>query len=263
MSALTLSISGAVATLTLDNPPQNRLSAALMTGFADAVQQIHGNPDIRAVLVQAEGENFSFGGDITTWPDIDPAQMGAQIGQAFPLLDLFEQLPVPVVSAVRGNCFGGGFELVLRTDIIIADSTAHFCHTEQTLGIVTLIGGVQRVAERAGRTRAMRWALTSERVPAMEMLEAGVITEVVAPADLATRANEWVEKLARGATRAHAGHKRLLRAWSDGGIAAADKLLPAMTAELFATQDARRGIKSGYDALIQGRERPAVDFSGS
>jgi len=262
MAALTLSVTGAVASLTLDHPPQNRLSMAMMASFAQAVREIRSNSAIRAVLVQAKGEHFSFGGDIAAWPDMDPAQMGAQIEQSFPLLDAFEQMPVPVVSAVQGNCFGGGFELVLRTDIIVADTSAVFCHTEQTLGLVTLIGGVQRVAERAGRTRALRWALSAERVPARQMLEAGVITEVVEASSLAARASEWAERLAAGATRAHDGHKRLLRAWSDGGIAAADRLLPAMTAELFATQDARRGIQSAADAFIQGRERPAVDFDG-
>jgi enoyl-CoA hydratase/carnithine racemase len=262
MNALTFSVTDAVATLTLDNPPQNRLSMSLMADFQAAIRQIQARPEIRAVLLQAKGEHFSFGGDITTWSDIEPGQMGEQIRQAFPLLDAFEQLPVPVISAVQGHCFGGGFELVLRTDIIVAADTAVFSHTEQTLGVVTLIGGVQRVAERAGRTRAARWALSAERVPAKEMLDAGVITEMVAPEALPARAAEWAQRLSRGATRAHAGHKRLLRAWSDGGVQAADRLLPEMTAELFATQDAKRGIRSAHDALMRGQERPAVEFNG-
>ena len=73
---------------------------------------------------------------------------------------------------MQGRCTGSGFELALRSDIIVAAEGAQFGHSEPTLGIVTLLGGVQRVAERAGRARATRWAFTSELVPAAEMLAA-------------------------------------------------------------------------------------------
>jgi enoyl-CoA hydratase/carnithine racemase len=62
----------------------------------------------------------------------------------------FERMPLPVVAAVQGLCFGGGLELALRADVIFAASGATFGHPEQTLGIVTLLGGIYRVAERAG-----------------------------------------------------------------------------------------------------------------
>ena len=263
MGSLHLSIDDGVATLTLDNPPQNRLSAELMGGFLDALQTIQGNPLARAVLLRSKGEHFSFGGDINSWPGIEPEAMGALVQRGLALVNAFELLPLPVVSEVRGHCFGGGFEIVLRSDIIVADTSAKFCHTEQTIGVITLLGGVQRVAERAGRTRAMRWALTSERVPAQEMLEAGVITEVVEPVELSGRAEAWAKRLAKGPTMAHAAHKRLLRAWSDGGLEAADRLIPRMTAALFATSDAKAGIQSAVDALSKGIERPSVPFTGT
>src|SRR5437660_1420513 len=81
-------------------------------------------------------------------------------------------------------CFGGGFEIALRADVIIAAESAQFCHTEAAIGMFTLLGGVQRVAERAGRGRATRWALTSERIPAADALAAGIVTEVVPDEEL-------------------------------------------------------------------------------
>jgi enoyl-CoA hydratase/carnithine racemase len=262
MSAFECRIDAGVATFVIDNPPQNRLSFAVIRGFAEAVQKVHGHPDVRVVVVRAAGENFCFGGDISNWLDLEPAQMGENTGRALSIFNAFEQLPVPVITAVQGRCTGGGFELVLRSDIIVAAEGAQFGHSEQTLGVVTLLGGIQRVAERAGRARATRWAYTSELVPAAEMLAAGVITEVVPPGDLLKAAQAWAVRLGRGPTRAHAGHKQMLRAWSDGGIEAADKLLPALTTTLMQTEDARRGIASAIDALSRGVDRPDLDFHG-
>ena len=263
MTALGFTVSDTgVATLTLDNPPQNRLTMDLMGSLHAAIQRISTDPAIRVALVRSEGPDFSFGGDITNWLDITPQQMAGNITGALQLFNAFEQMPVPVVAMVQGRCMGGGFELALRADVIIATESAEFCHTEQSLAVITFLGGVQRVAERAGKTRAMSWALTSERVPAKEMFEAGVITEVVADSDLEGAASAWVARLAQGATQAHAGHKQMLHAWSHGGVEAADKLIPAITEAVMNTQDAQRGIASAQDALRRGVERPVLVFEG-
>lgn len=262
MAGIDFSVSSGVASLVLDNPPQNRLSTELLAGFGGAVQSIADNRDIRAVLVRADGENFSFGGDISTWLELTPEQMRANLDAAIQLFNAFEQLPVPVIAAVQGKCLGGGFELALRADVIVAAEGAVFGHPEQMIGVVTLLGGIQRVAERAGRGRAMRWALTSELVAAEEMLAAGVITEVVSEADLTATATAWAERLANGPTLAHAGHKQMLNAWANSGVAAADTLIPELAERLIQTDDARRGIASAQDALRRGVARPVVQFQG-
>jgi enoyl-CoA hydratase/carnithine racemase len=251
-----------VATLVIDNPPQNRLSTEMLADFAAAVRKMGSDPDLRAVLVRADGPHFSFGGDISTWLELEPQQMRENIAGFVQMSNAFEQLPVPVVVAVHGKCMGGGFELALRADVIVAADNAVFAHSEQTIGLVTLLGGIQRVAERAGRTRAMRWALTSELVPAKEMLAAGVVTDVVAAADLDSATRAWVTRLANGPTQAHVGHKRMLNAWASGGIAAADQLIPELTERLMKTDDARRGIASAQEALRKGAPRPTLDFKG-
>ena len=262
MASFTFTAEGGVATLLLSNPPQNRLNGATSADFRAAVEKIQTDQTLRALVIRAEGENFSYGGDISGWLDVEPAQIGANIAEGLARLREFEDLRVPVISAVHGLCLGGAFEMVLRTDIIVAAESARFGHSEQTLGLITLMGGVQRVAERAGRTRAIRWAMTSERVPAREMLEAGVITEVVPDGRLLAVAYGWAERLAKGPTLAHAAHKAMLNAWSNGGVAAADGLIPEQAEQLWRTQDARRGIASAQDALRRGVERPVLDFDG-
>jgi enoyl-CoA hydratase/carnithine racemase len=178
------------------------------------------------------------------------------------IFNRFEQLPLPVVAAVQGLCFGGGLELALRADVIFASETARFCHPEQTLGIVTLLGGIYRVAERAGRARAAEWALTSEQVSAAAMERAGVINKLVADDHLLAHSRAFANKLAKGPTRAFAAHKLLLRAWANGGIAATDQIMFDIAMPVFDSQDATGGITSAVDAIKNARPRPVFPFEG-
>ncbi|MDM0118374.1 enoyl-CoA hydratase/isomerase family protein [Variovorax arabinosiphilus] len=257
-----LSIEAGVAVLEFDNPPHNRLARDMLLAFEQAIAAIREDDSVRVVILSAKGSIFSHGGDISIWPGVPPAEMRQRIIGSIKRANLLEELTVPTIAAVQGDCFGGGFEYALRCDVIVAADDAHFCHTEQSLGVFTLLGGVQRVAERAGRARAMKWALTSERVGAQELLDAGVLTEVVPSHDVMPRAREWAKRFATGPTLAHAAHKRLLQAWSNHGIAAADDCIPELTETIFGSADAKRGIASGLDALQRGVERPTLAFEG-
>jgi enoyl-CoA hydratase/carnithine racemase len=119
----------------------------------------------------------------------------------------FERLPIPTVAAVQGLCFGCGLELAVRADGIFAGASARFGHPEQSIGIVTVLGGIYRIAERAGRSRAIEWALTSEQVPATVMERYGVVNRVVEDKALIEEATAFAKLLAKGPTRAHAAHK--------------------------------------------------------
>lgn len=260
MSHLTFSIDD-IATIVLDRPPQNRIDDQMVEELAEAVTAIE-RSDARAVLVRSEGENFSFGGDIMNWPDTSIQALRERFDYYMSVFNRFERMPMPVIAAVNGLCFGGGFELALRADMIFASESATFGHPEQSLGIVTVLGGIYRVAERAGRSRASEWALTSERVPAATMERFGIVNCVVPNADLVNEARAFAEKVAQGPTRAYAAHKALLRAWAVGGVAAADDAMLDIAMPLFETDDVRRGLKSAVDALKAGKPRPVLDFKG-
>jgi enoyl-CoA hydratase/carnithine racemase len=178
------------------------------------------------------------------------------------LFNRFERLPLPVITAVQGLCFGGGLELATRADIIVAGESARFGHPEQSLGIVTVLGGVYRVAERAGRAFASEWVLTSQRVSAATMMQHGVVNRVVPDAELEQNARELAERASKGPTRAYAAHKALLRIWAEAGVAAADSAMFDIAMPLFETEDVRRGIPSAVDALRAGLPRPVLDFRG-
>jgi enoyl-CoA hydratase/carnithine racemase len=174
----------------------------------------------------------------------------------------FERLAMPTVAAVQGRCLGGGLELAVRADVIFAGTSARFGHPEQTLGIVTLLGGVYRIAERAGRARALEWALTSEQVSARVMEQHGVVNRVCEDEELLREATDFARQLAQGPTRAHAAHKALLRAWALGGVAAADEALFDLAMPLFETEDVKMALPSAVSALKAGKRRPVFDFKG-
>ncbi|WP_299871593.1 enoyl-CoA hydratase/isomerase family protein [uncultured Sulfitobacter sp.] len=262
MSAVSYTHDNGIATIVLNNPPQNRLSDALVKGLTEAIADLAGRNDTRVVLFRAEGPDFSFGGDFPAWEGVAAEDFSKMIEQGLQLMDLFEALPVPIIMAVQGNCSGGGFEIALRGDIIIASDDARFSHSEASMGVFTFLGGVQRVAERVGRTRAIQWAMTCEKVGAQYAQDCGLINEVVPLADLNDAALKWAEKLGTGATRAHGAHKALLRAWASGGIEAADAIIPAMAGEILHSADLQTNLKTFIDAYRAGRERPKLEFQG-
>ena len=120
----------------------------------------------------------------------------------------------------------------------------------------------QRVAERVGRTRAIEWSFTGERIPAPQALNAGLINEVAAEGDLAAAPEAWVERLAGGPTLSYADHKRILRTWSKEGIEAADAIMPELASKTMLSEDAQGSLQGAIQAVIEGKPRPAYPFKG-
>jgi enoyl-CoA hydratase/carnithine racemase len=261
MPHLHYSIEDSVAEFVIDNPPQNRIGDQFCEDLLAAIDRAHVD-GARAILLRSAGDNFSCGGDITPWPDLAMPELRAKFEGYISAFNRLERISLPVVSAVRGLCSGGGFELALRTDVIFAGESARFAHSEQTIGIVTLLGGVYRVAARAGRARALEWAMTSEQVGAQRMADVGIVNHVVADDEVEQRARELAVRLAAGPTRAHAAHKALLRTWEAVGALATDDAMFDIAMPLFETEDVRKVLPAAVDALVSGAARPAFDFQG-
>lgn len=261
MSHLRYSIENALATIALTNPPQNRLSPQMLDEL-DAALDAVGNSGARALLLHAEGPDFSFGGDIVPWPDLSARELRTVFERYMVTFNRFERLSIPTVAAVQGLCFGGGLELAVRADLIFAGESSRFGHPEQSLAIVTVLGGVYRVAERAGRSKAMEWALTSEQVPAQVMEHHGVVNRVVADKDLLSEAKAFAERVAQGPTKAHAAHKALLRIWATGGVSAADEAMSDIAMPLFETEDVKLALPASVKAFLAREARPAFAFKG-
>jgi enoyl-CoA hydratase/carnithine racemase len=136
-----------------------------------------------------------------------------------------EAMRVPTVAAVRGKVFGGGIELVLSCDFLVAARDATFRQMEVSLGNMPMAGGVQRMAERLGRSRAAAYAMLSLPMTGETAGELGLATFVVPEEEVESKALDLVQQLAAGPTHSYAAVKQILKAWSSGGVAGADAVM--------------------------------------
>jgi enoyl-CoA hydratase/carnithine racemase len=171
-------------------------------------------------------------------------------------LDRLEQLRIPTIAAVQGRCMGGGFELALSCDLIIAERSASFSFPEASLGILTLQGGVIQLAERVGRAKAVELVLLSERISADQMATWNVINHVVNEGDLSREVEAIAERLAAGPHRAYAATKALLHLWSLEGSKGAKSHLYDLSMPLFDTEDVQTALRLAADAIVAGKPLP-------
>jgi len=235
---------GSLGILTLNSPPLNQIGEALIADLTQAISEVEESIGLRAVLLRGEGDVFSAGADVTLFSGLGAEQMRPLVGSFLRLGERIEALPFPTIAAVHGTCMAGGLELALFCDLIWAAEGTMLGLPETTLGIVPLAGGVERVAARAGLGRARTIALAGGLHTADDFAAWGVIDRVLPVADLHQKAERFALRLADGPTVAYAAVKELTRAYTHGGVAAADALLLEAAVGLFDTEDARNGIQS-------------------
>jgi hypothetical protein len=106
-----------------DNPPQHRINEQMSAEFLVALDKVEAD-DLGGLLLSTNGPDFCVGGDITNWPEISNRQLRTTFEQYMSVFNRFERLPLPVVAAVQGLCFGGGLELAIRADMIAVGETS-------------------------------------------------------------------------------------------------------------------------------------------
>src|SRR6202023_883567 len=174
----------AVGRIVLANPPFNRLDLQFPESLRQALHHAS-QSDIRVLVVQAEGPHFSFGGEVREWPGKDINWFRTFVAEVNLSYRAIEALRVPTVAAVQGVAFGGGFELALACDFIVAAENAVFCCVEVTTGMLPIAGALQRLAERVGRGRASCFAMLGEAIPGPMAAQLGIATQVVPVAEFA------------------------------------------------------------------------------
>lgn len=250
-----------VGHIVLANPPLNLIATRFSDCLREAVHQA-GVSDIRALLVRAEGPNFSVGGDVLDFIDRDFHSWRTFICEMHHSYRAIEALQIPTVAAVRGAAYGGAFELSLACDFIVAADDCTFRCIEASVGSAPVAGAVQRLAERAGRAMAARYAMLSEPMSGATAAQLGVVAFAVAAADVEETAASLARKLAVGPTRSYAAIRALLKAWAGGGVPGADAVLLDITMGLHGTEDARRGRSARAEAMKRGTEPEPPVFTG-
>jgi enoyl-CoA hydratase/carnithine racemase len=251
----------AVGRIVLANPPYNRLDLKFSECLRQAVHEAS-QSDIRVLVIEAKGPHFSFGGEVREWPGKDVNWFRTFVAEVNLSYRAIEALRVPTVAAVQGIAFGGGFELALACDFIVAADNAVFRCVEVTTGMLPIAGALQRLAERVGRGRASRFAMLGDPISGSLAGQLGIATHVVSEAELAQAADALAEKLAAGPTKSYAATRTLLKAWSGGGVPAADALMLDITMDLFDTDDCSRGFVNTAKAFDLDVEPADMVFNG-
>src|SRR5580658_3058079 len=250
-----------VGRIVLANPPFNRLDLQFSECLRQAVHEAS-ESDIRVLVIQAEGPHFSFGGEVREWPGKDINWFRTFVAEVNLSYRAIEALRVPTIAAIRGLAFGGGFELALNCDFIVAAQNAVFRCVEVTTGMLPIAGALQRLAERVGRARASRFAMLGEGIAGVEAGALGIATHVVDENELEETADALASHLGSGPTRSYAATRTLLKAWSSGGVAAADLIMLDVSMELYNGADAKRGFANTAKAFDANIEPPAMTFEG-
>ena len=191
---------GAVAIVTIDDPPYNRLSLAFMDALEETVTALAADDAVRSVVITGGGDqNFSVGMNLKELPRGIEAKGGfdALLDQRLRVLDAIETMGKPWVATLFGYCLGGGLELPLACHFrLAAIDGAAIGLPELELGTVPAWGGSARLVRRVGRDRALDMILRARKIDGLEALRIGLVNEVCPNAALKSRALELAEELA-------------------------------------------------------------------
>jgi len=239
----------AVATITLDRPRRlNALDAETLRELARAVRDVRRNGSVRALVVTGAGEKaFSAGADIPALAAMSAAEGHAYSRLGHDVLLRLEALPVPVIAAVDGVALGGGLELALACDLIVASERARFGQPEINLGLIPGFGGTQRLVRRIGQARARELIYLGHTISAEEALRIGLVTRVVPAAALETEAARLAAELAAKAPLALAQAKRATAVAADADLETGCRYEVEAFGVTFAAEDRVEGLTAFMD----------------
>jgi len=230
-----------IAVVTLANPPLNIMTAEVMSRIADFADQAAGDASLKGLLLRAEGKAFSAGADVA---EHAPEKAGEMIGAFSRMFTKLFALEIPVVAAVNGAALGGGFELVMAADVVVASARAKFGQTEIKLGFFAPLG-VAYLPTLVGYRRAMELTCAGRTYDAETMARWGFVNEVVEPEALGEAVDRWLGDLRAMSPLVQRLNVRTLKAClgkavEPGHLAAERVFLD----ELMKTDDVREGIAS-------------------
>ncbi len=231
-----------VATLTLNRPPANALSMALLNDLAAALDEIEADENVRAVVVTGAGERFfSAGAEIKEFGVVDAIEQ-CERGQV--LFRRIETFCKPVIAAVNGFALGGGCELAMSCHIRYVADTARLGQPEINLGIIPGWGGTQRLPRLIGRGRAIELMLIGEAIPAAEAERFGLVNRVVPAAEVKEATVKFAQRLASAAPLAMKAILACVDVGLEQGLAKGLEAERTQFSWIGKTEDAQNGIQA-------------------
>lgn len=241
-----------IATVVLDRAPVNALNSAMLGELGVAFKEL-AEESPRAVIMIGAGRAFVAGADIKEMREFTAAQAIAFSARGQSVFAKIEALPCPVIAAVGGYALGGGCELAMACDIILAGPHARFGQPEVTLGVIPGFGGTQRLTRLVGRQVARELCYTGRIIKAEEAVQIGLALRV--EDDLVAGARKLAESIAANGPAAVAVAKRAINGGADLDLASANARESDLFGLCFATDDQTEGMA----AFIEKR---GANFTG-
>jgi enoyl-CoA hydratase len=228
----------------------NALNPTVIAELASAIEALAaqiagGDWSIRGLILTGAGERaFVAGADIGAMADMTEDQALEFASRGHALGDALAKLPIPVIAAVHGFALGGGCELALACDFIVASETARFGQPEVKLGVIPGFGGTQRLIRRVGLARAIELCVTGDMIKADEAVRIGLANRVVAADQLLPSCEQTITTVAKMGPLAVAAAKQVLHRGAELPLEAANRLEVETFAGLFQTRDQTEGMQA-------------------
>ncbi len=248
-SNLELEINEGVALLTMNNPPLNVATLQSTRQMYEALDQLAGNGEVLVLVVRGGGDRaFSAGSDIGEFPSYlaDGNVIEKKLRFENETLSKLAAFPKPTVAALNGLAYGGGLELAVCCDLIVADESARLSLPEIKLGVFPGSGGTLRVTKRIGPARAKEMMFLGEPISAAQALEWGLVNRVAAQGEATSEALALARELSKRPNIALQGCKKAI----DEGVAMAEDAAIEQVLELmdqaFSSDDGREGVRAFF-----------------
>jgi enoyl-CoA hydratase len=242
---------GRVGRITLSRPKAlNALNSRLLREIVEALSELDADPDIGCIVLTGSERAFAAGADIGEMSPL--TYPGTYVDDLFRIADRIAERRKPIVAAVAGFALGGGCELAMMCDVIIAADNAKFGQPEIKLGVMPGIGGTQRLTRLIGRAKAMDLCLTGRMMDAAEAERSGLVSRVVPAADLLTTAMEAAETIAAMSLPVTMMIKEAIDRAEETSLAEGIRFERRVFHALFATADQKEGM-----AAFLGKRPPS------
>nr|WP_067286952.1 enoyl-CoA hydratase/isomerase family protein [Marinobacterium profundum] len=224
----------------LQRPPLNVIAMPQRDVLRQVFEALDAHPAVRVIVLRAEGEHFSSGGDIKGFLEASPEHVSKLAWNvAAPV-----RCEKPVIAANKGYCFGVGFELSLACDFRIAASSTLYALPEQNLGQIPGSGGSARLQKIIGNTRTKHMVMRAKRIGADQALDWGIATESVPDAELVQATDALVDELRRYSPLAQRTAKKLINDNEDAPLAVAIEMEGHCYSRLRSSNDFREGVEA-------------------
>ncbi len=232
-----------VIRITINRPERrNALNIEVKDRMASIVDELGKNDAVRAFVITGAGGAFVAGSDVSEMADLTPIEHTLKVTDR--MFTVLRDCPKPLIAAIEGYALGGGCELALSCDLIVASDTAVFGQPEILLGVFPGAGGTQRLIRAVGRYQAMRMLLTGARLTATEAHTQGLISELAHEGRALSRAEETAAEIARMPQLAVTAIKEVIRYGADVPLDTALLLERRAFQVLFDSHDQKEGMRA-------------------